>query len=190
MREGVIRKSGKPGEGRGHLRAVADPPPDAKALRELRWFFQEAESAVDTASNFAGLADGSRLDEGVERRAEALHAAEKIGGWLKALPAGDQAVLIALFRPGGVPDDLAPSLGELAALEAISRWAAEEHRAGLASGRAGTRSPLGMVAERIAVQGALVAAEARSEAEQMRTRAIRAYERERGPGPCVVPEEE
>ena len=68
-----------------------DVSPSDAAEQELRWFFNEAEIAVDLPSNFcarvAGMSNGSL--EAMEQRAEALHAAGKIKARLQAIAATD-----------------------------------------------------------------------------------------------------
>ena len=61
------------------VRRFRDVSPSEAAEAELKWFFNEAETAIEQPSNFQGLVAGcspTSLEE-VERRAEAIHAAQR-----------------------------------------------------------------------------------------------------------------
>jgi hypothetical protein len=76
--------------------------------RELLWLFERAEQEIASPSSWEPLVstalDGSRKERGGkrdfhERRADALHKANVIVGWLEKMPRSIAEVLIAAYRP-------------------------------------------------------------------------------------------
>lgn len=168
-----------------------DVSPSAAAESELRWFFNEAESEVDQPSNFEGLVAGaSRTSlEEVERRAEALHSAGKIRDRLRAVPLSCARTLEALFRERAWPPRVEEALGVLAGPVAAMPVVLAEHLRALAACRTSARTVAAWMEERVAADPAALAPW-RPEAEMWCRIAVTAYERARGRGPSVVPQEE
>jgi hypothetical protein len=169
-----------------------------EAEEELVWFFTEAEVAVATPSNFALVADmalsgrkrsAPGADSTADDRVEALHAAETIRRRLQSLPDADVDTIVALYTPDIWPPAFERYFGELAGLVARSRVAMRELADARLRGAASTRSVAQWLADRIARGDEAGLDALRVEAERARGVAMRAYDRARGRGPSVVPEE-
>jgi hypothetical protein len=89
------------------------PSPEAHA--ELTWFFNGAEQAMDTPSNFCALLSGASPTsmEAVEDRLEAMHAAGKINERLKKVPTTYALLLAGLYTQRVWPAKLQRVLGPL-----------------------------------------------------------------------------
>jgi hypothetical protein len=166
-----------------------DFQPSLEAHAELRWFFNDAASEMDTPSSFATLSgEGSPTSvEAVERRAEAVHAAGKINRWLRAVPVGHALLLQGLFTEREWPSPVARVLGQLAgAVEASPSVRALHLRARVAA-KTCTTSAGAWLREVIEQGGPEAVADWMREAEVACALAMRAYERVRGGSACVVP---
>ena len=170
---------------------VGNVSPSAAADEELRWFFNEAESAVDVPSNFMGLLAGASPTslEAVERRAEAIHAAGKIRARLQSVPVTDARMLEALYTERPWPQLVEEALGVLAGPVAALPVVRAEHLRALIGARTRQKTLVAWLEELVAADRAALAPW-RPEAERSCRMAVTAYERTRGHGPCVVPEEE
>lgn len=171
---------------------LGDVVPSLEALVELRWFFNEAESEMDTPSSFGALDGGCSPTsaEAVERRAEAVHAAGKISRWLKAIPVGHALMLEGVFTEREWPSPVARTLGELAGAVEASPTVRALHLRARVTAKTCTTSVAAWLGEVIERGGAEAVADWRREAEVVCGLAVRAYERARGRGPCVVPWED
>jgi hypothetical protein len=169
-----------------------DVTPTEAAGRELRWFFNEAEEACEQPSNYEGLLLGGVVPtslEAVEDRAEAIHAAGKIGGWLKRMSVADALMLEGVYRERVWPRAVERALGALAGAVVALPTVKVLHLRALA----GARTEAGTAAEwveEVAKERPEALGAWRVEAERAAGIAVRAYERVRGKGECVVAEEE
>jgi hypothetical protein len=168
-----------------------DVSPSREAREELRWFFNEAESEVGVPSSFAGLLGGASPAslEATERRAEALHAARKIGERLQAVSVTDVRMLEALYTERPWPRALVRALGVLASPVAALVVVRTEHLRALVAARTQAKTLAAWLEELLAADRDALAPW-RPEAELACAMAVAAYERARGKGPSVVPEEE
>jgi hypothetical protein len=169
-----------------------DVTPSETANRELRWFFNEAEEACDQPSNYAGLLLGGVSPaslEAMEDRAEAIHAAKKIREWVDAVSLPEALVLEGVYRERVWPRAVARALGPLAGAVAALPTVRVLHMRALVSARTATDSPDEWL-EEVARGRPEALVPWRAEAERACANAIRAYERVRGKGECVVPEPE
>jgi hypothetical protein len=165
--------------------------PSAAAASELWWFFNEAEPAVDVPSSFGALLPGLRPDglDAIERRAEALHAAGKIRARLENVSVKDARMLESLYRDRAWPLRVERALGILAGpVEALAVVRAEHLRA-VARRLTETTAVTAWLDELLAVDRKALAPW-KPEAELLCRMAIRAYERARGKGPSVVPDDD
>ncbi len=169
-----------------------------EAEEELVWFFTEAELAIAVRSNFTTVADmalagGKRSAPGADHtsddRVEAVHAAETIRRRLTSLADGDLDTIVALFTPDIWPEAFERYFGELAGLVARSRAAMRELADARQRGDATTSSVAQWLADRIARGDDAGLDALRVEAERARGVAMRAYDRARGRGPSIVPEQ-
>jgi hypothetical protein len=178
----------------GHpRRKFRDVSPSKAADAELRWFFNEAESAIDMPSNFLGVVAGvsAACIEAVEQRQEAMHAARKVHDWLKRLRESDARLLSGLYTERGGSGAVTKALpgGLAGAAEASVRVRIEYVRA-FANAETRARSVVEFVEEVVREGRSALIAQWRDELEVACAIAIRAYERVRGSGPSVVPAEE
>jgi hypothetical protein len=135
----------------------------------------------------AGLPAGGI--EATERRAEALHAAGKIRARLESISVTDARMLESLYRERAWPLRVERALGILAGpVEALAVVRVEHLRA-VARMLTETRTVTAWLDELLAADRKALAPW-RPEAALLCRMAIRAYERARGNGPSVVPEEE
>ena len=169
-----------------------------EAEQELVWFFTEAELAIAVQSNFTTVADlalagGKRSapgeDHTADDRVEALHAAETIRRRLQSLPDADVDTIVALYTPDVWPPDFEHYFGELAGLVARSRPAMRELADARRRGGTTTSSVAQWLADRIARGDDAGLDALRVDAERVRGVALRAYDRARGRGPSIVPEQ-
>jgi hypothetical protein len=167
------------------------PSEDAEA--ELRWFFNEAEAAVEMPSNYQGLIAGASPTsmDAVERRLEAMHAARKISERLQGLRATDARLLAGLYteRPwsGAVLGQLP---GGLAGAAAASVRVRMEYVRALASARTRVKSVSEYIEEVVRLRRCDLLAAWRVDLAPACALAVYAYEQARGGGPSVVPEED
>jgi hypothetical protein len=155
---------------------------------ELRWFFNEAESATDLPSNFRAIAGVfSNSLEAVEERAEAMHAADKIRGWLQALPPGFARVLESLYTERVVPPRAARVLGRVAGVVEDSPVVRMEHVRALATARTRAETVRLWLEELVEKAVPAAVADWKRDAERRSALAVQAYEHVRGSRPCVVP---
>jgi hypothetical protein len=171
---------------------LGDVVPSLEALVELRWFFNEAESEMDTPSSFGALDGGCSPTsaEAVERRAEAVHAAGKISRWLKAIPVGHALMLEGVFTEREWPSPVARALGELAGAVEASPTVRALHLRARVTAKTCTTSVAAWLGEVIEQGGADAVANWRREAEVACGAAVRAYDNARGARACVVPGED
>jgi hypothetical protein len=169
-----------------------------EAERELEWFFTEAERAIALPSNFGAIVDMAlagnrrnalREDRTADGRIEALRAAEIIRQRLTCLSDSDVDTIVALYLPDVWPPPFERYFGDLAGLVARSRSAMR----GLAEARRRGAWATGSVEEWLAdriVRGDEVGLDGlRVGAARARGSALRAYDRARGRGPSVAPEQ-
>jgi hypothetical protein len=129
------------------------------------------------------------LDE-IERRIEARHSAGKIYDRLMRVSATDRLVLSGLFLERYWSDALEAALpAGLAGAAAVLPRIRTEHVRDLVRAHTKARDVRAFVEEMAARRGALLA-EWRAELELASAIAVAAYERVRGSGPSVVPQEE
>jgi hypothetical protein len=161
-----------------------------RAIQELTWFFNEAEIAIGQPSLHAALvacAPPSSVDE-AEARVEALHAARKIARRLATLPVADVRVLDAYCTERPWPAALEGVLhGLVGVVEAMPAVRAE-HLTARARGQTRTPDVTRWLRQLVAERSPLLKAW-REQAEEARSRALAAYERARGTGPSLVPED-
>jgi hypothetical protein len=179
---------------RQQRRRFRDVSPSKAADAELRWFFNEAESAIDMPSNFqaliAGVTPPTSL-EAVEQRQEAMHSARKVHDWLKRLRESDSLLLSGLYteRTWSAAVIRAFPGGLAGAAEASVRVRVEYVRA-LANAETRAKSVAEFIEEVVREGRSELVARWRDELEVACAIAIKAYERVRGHGPSVVPEGE
>ena len=165
-----------------------DVVPSETVDAELRWFFNEAEAACEQPSNFGRLLGGISPTSlsAVEERAEAMHAAGKIRKWLERVSTTDALMLEGIYRDRMWPKAVTKALGPLAGAVAASPTVKVMHLRALMCARTEAGN-IGEWIEELAKEGAGVLRAWRREAERNCAIAIRAYERARGKGECVVP---
>jgi hypothetical protein len=180
--------------GSGHpQRRFRDVSPSEAADAELTWFFNEAETAIDQPSNFQGLLAGASptsLEE-VERRAEAMHAARKIYDRLQRLRSTDRLLLSGLYTERACSDAMTEALpGGLAGAAQASVAVRVAYVRALARAETRAKGVVAFVEDVVRKARRNLVAEWRAELELACAVAVRAYERARGDGPSVVPEED
>jgi hypothetical protein len=166
------------------------PSPEAHA--ELTWFFNGAEQAMDTPSNFCALLSGASATsmEAVEDRLEAMHAAGKINERLKKVPTTYALLLAGLYTQRMWPAKLQRVLGALTgAVDALPTVRAQYLRA-IVGAQTRAKSVASWLEELVVQGGRAAVADWRQEAELACAIAVGAYENARGHGPSVVPSEE
>jgi hypothetical protein len=185
-----ISRDLKAGVGGSKLQ-FGDVSPSKAADEELRWFFNEAESAVEQPSNFIGLLAGLSPTslEAVEERAEAMHAAGKVRKRLEALSTTHALVLEALYRERVWPRAVTRALGDVAGVIAASATIRVLHLRALAGARTEADTAVEWLEELVAAKAGVLATW-RKDAERDCVIALCAYERVRGKGGSVVPDEE
>jgi hypothetical protein len=162
--------------------------PNSAAVAELDWFFNEAESAIDQPSNYLAIAGVFPTSAGaVEDRAEARHAAEKILGWLEALPPGFAALLESLYTQRVMPGRVTNALGIFAGVVEDSVSVRMEFVRTAAAGSTETHKVRVWFEELIQQGKTALLEQFRREARRQCALAHRAYEHVRGPRPSVVP---
>src|SRR5579859_2977230 len=174
-------------------RRFAGVSPSEAADAELTWFFNEAQSAVDTPSNFSGLFSGTSATsmEEVERRAEAMHAARKVYDRLTRLRERDALLLCGLYTERPWPDAVVRALPHgLAGAAANAVCVRVEFVRALAEGRTRATRIVEFIEEAAERRRWEVLARWRAELEPACAAALSAYERVRGSGPSVVPQED
>jgi hypothetical protein len=174
-------------------RRFRDVSPSEAAEAELTWFFNEAESAIDLPSNYCGLIAGvapTSLEE-VERRAEALHAARKIHERLQRLRSTDALLLSGLYTERPWSDAVTKALpGGLAGAAEASPSVRVEYLRALARAQTHAKSVPDWIEEVVRKGRPRLLAAWREELELECAIAVRSYERVRGDGPSVVPQED
>jgi hypothetical protein len=169
-----------------------DVSPSPAAHEELIWFFNEAESAIEQPSNYcaalAGLPPTSLAE--AERRVEALHAANKIKARLQAIPGSDALLLAGLYTPRPWSRRVEKVLGALAGALVVSASFRAEYLRALVRARTKADSVAQWLEELVKTGGAKAVGAWRIDIERACAIAVRAYERVRGDGPSVVPDEE
>jgi len=174
-------------------RKYRDVSPSKAAQAELTWFFNEAESAMDDQSNFCARLAGCGVDtlEAVERRAEARHSAGKIYDRLKRVTSTDALLLSGLYIERYWSDEVEAALpGGIAGAAAVCARVRVEHLRALARAQTRAKDARAFVEEIVRKGRPELVAEWRAELELAPSIAVAAYERVRGNGPSVVPEEE
>ena len=168
-----------------------DFTPSLGAHAELRWFFNDAASEMDTPSSFGALSgeDSPTSVEAVERRAEAAHAAGKINRWLQAIPVGHALLLQGLYTEREWPRPVARILGPLAGAVEASPTVRALHLHARITERTCTPSVGAWLGEVIEQGGPEAVAAWLQEAEVTCRLALQAYETARGGSECVVPGE-
>jgi hypothetical protein len=168
-----------------------DVSPSDATVRELTWFFNEAESAMEEPSNYCRLVAGgtaSTADEEVAR-IEALHAAGKINAWLAAVHTTEALLLAGLFTERAWPRRVERALGVLAGAVEASPVVRAEHLRAVATVRTSAKTVTARLVEVIAHVGPASVVAWKRDAERACAIAIRAYERARGTGPCAAPDD-
>ena len=166
--------------------------PSAAAVRELIWFFNEAESAIEDSSNFCPLVAGSTAttaDE-EEARREAVHAVGKINGWLSKVHTTEALLLAGLFTDRPWPKRVRRALGVLGGAVAVLPVVRAEHLSAFATGRTRSDKVPDWLEELLAGRGRDSVAAWKRDAARSCAIAIAAYERARGKCPCIAPEKE
>jgi hypothetical protein len=165
-----------------------DVVPSETADAELRWFFNEAEAACEQPSNFGRLLGGISPTSlsAVEDRAEAMHSAGKIRKWLESVSTTDALMLEGIYRDRMWPEAVTRALGPLAGAVAASPTVKVNHLRALVRVRTEAGN-IGEWLEELAKEGAAALKTWRRDAERDCAIAVRAYERARGKGECVVP---
>jgi hypothetical protein len=171
-------------------RKFGEVSPSPAADQELHWFFNEAEIAIDLPTNFrarvAGMSPASV--EAMERRAEALHAAGKIKAYLQAIPATDALLLAGLYTERLWPRAVTRMLGTMAGAMEASAIVRLEHVRAVVRGRTERTKPLAWLEELSQARDPRLPVW-RRQVEDACAIALCAYERVRGEGPSVVPQE-
>lgn len=165
----------------------------AAADAELRWFFNEAEIAIDQPSNFRALLVGASPASlaAMERRAEAIHSARKIRDGLEGLRAADALLLCGLYTERTWSRAVARALPRgLAGAALGSMRVRAAHIQALAHDKTAARDVAAFIEEVVASGRTEVVAAWRDELELACASARRAYERARTRGPSVVPPED
>jgi hypothetical protein len=167
--------------------------PSAIADAELTWFFNEAEMEIDQPSNLQGLIAGVSPTslQAVEQRAEAIHAARKIHDWLQSLPSTDARLLAGYYteRPWSnavnkaLPGGLAGAAGASAAVRV-------EYVRALGRAQTHAKNVVEFIEEVVRKGRPDLVAAWRDELTVACAIAVTAYERVRGNGPSVVPQED
>ena len=175
------------------VRRFRDVSPSEAAEAELTWFFNEAETAIEQPSNFQGLVAGcspTSLEE-VERRAEAIHAARKIHDRLQRLRSTDLLLLRGIYTEREWSEAVEQALPDgLAGAAEASVGVRVEHLRALARVQTRAKNVAAFVEEIVRKGRKDLVAAWRSEVELACALAVAAYERVRGDGPSVVPDEE
>ena len=175
------------------VRRFRDVSPSEAAEAELTWFFNEAETAIEQPSNFQGLIAGcspTSLEE-VERRAEAIHAARKIHDRLKRLRSTDLLLLRGIYSEREWSEAVEEALPHgLAGAAEASAGVRVEHLRALARVQTRAKNVAAFVEEIVRKGRRDLLAEWRAEVELACALAVAAYERVRGDGPSVVPDDE
>jgi hypothetical protein len=176
----------------GEPRRFRDVSPSEAAEAELTWFFNEAEIAMDERSNYCARISGCGVDtlEEVERRAEARHAAGKINDRLVRLRSTDALLLSGLYTERAWSDAVEAALpqGLAGAASALPRVRLDHVRA-LVRGQTHAKDVRAFIEEVVRKGRRKLVAEWRAELELACAIAVTAYERARGDGPSVVPDE-
>jgi hypothetical protein len=183
---GISRKLNRGGSGL----QFGDVTPSETADKELRWLFNESEAACEQPSNFSRLLGGVSPTSlsAVEARAEAMHAAGKIRKWLEAVPVAEAMMLEGVYRERVWPKAVLRAFGPLAGAVAAYPTVRVLYLRALMNARTEADTVFEWLEER-AKDGAEELAKWRQEVEARCAMAIRSYERARGKGECVVPEE-
>lgn len=112
-----MRRRGVSGRADGRARLPASALcASAVVDEELEWFFERALAEIELPSSFGQVARraivgrgrrgaGPPVDDGAERRVEALEAARRIHGWLMLLAPRDREVLVAAYASDGGDGD-------------------------------------------------------------------------------------
>jgi hypothetical protein len=162
--------------------------------RELEWLFTCAESEIDTPSNWDPLADDAlsgdhcsiRHMDRVEARADAMHRARIIFGWLESLPPVHSEVLVAAYQPQVWPSHYELTLGRLAGVVAALPGVREDFRRARSRGETSARDPVDWLDMQIIRRDSARAEAAWEEALALYARAFAAYRKARGNRPCLV----
>jgi hypothetical protein len=178
---------------RGNRAERNDPsgPPGKGCTR--KWFFNEAEIAIDQPSNFQGLLGGCSPTslEQVERRAEAMHAARKIKERLERLRSTDALLLAGLYTERPWSRAVTRALpGGLAGAARVSVPVGAAYAHALTHATTGAKDVDAFVEEIVCKGSAELIASWREQLKVACAIAMREYERVRRDGPSVVPEED
>jgi hypothetical protein len=176
----------------GDVPRFGDVVPTPEAHAELKWFFNEAEQAMDQPSNFCALLSGISPTgaEEVENRLEAMHAAGKINDRLKKVPTSYALLLAGVYTARVWPAKVEGVLGSLTgAVDSLPTVRAQYLRA-LIGAQTRAKSVAFWLEELVVMGGPAAVADWRREAELACAIAVGAYENARGTGPSVVPSEE
>jgi hypothetical protein len=170
-----------------------DVSPSEAANHELWWFFNQAEIDMEHRSALhgliAGVAPGSLTE--VERCAEATHAARKIQDRLERMRATDALLLAGLYTERPWSDAVLKALpGGLAGAAQASVTARAEFECARARCLTRAKSVVEFIEEVVRRGRADLVAEWRKELEVACAIAVHAYDRVRGAGPSVVPDED
>lgn len=172
-------------------RRFGDVVPSRAADAELTWFFNDAATEINRPSVQGALLDDERPGsaEALEARADALHAGRKIWERLQQTGARECRVLEALYADERWPRALARKLVHLAGVvQAMPSVRADYLRARM-QGRTTAANATEWL-EELAEQCPEELDGWRGQAVRDCERALAAYERVRGKGRSVVPEEE
>jgi hypothetical protein len=167
---------------------------DRVSVRELQWFFTEAESEVGLPSNFEPIMEQARTRstgsrDSPEDRVEATHAEAIIRRWLHAMPPRDASVLMAAFEPRPWPPKLEAELGPLTGIAVrvltAQRGPAKDVRT---PRRQDEDAAAAWLNDALGREGSLALAPVRAKAQALFIAALKSYANVRCPGPSVVPE--
>ncbi|MGH7295115.1 MAG: hypothetical protein ACRELB_09290 [Polyangiaceae bacterium] len=174
---------------RGELPRFGGVAPSLAAVEELWWFFNEALIDVEQPSSYEGLLTGDSpvSAAAVERRAEAVHGAWTIHGWLQKLRVFHARMLEALFTERPWPERVEAALGILTGPVESLPLVRAEHLTAIARGQTTMKTVTSWLDERLAWGGERALAAWRREAEMRCATAVLAYELARGNRSSVSP---
>jgi hypothetical protein len=162
--------------------------PEAEA--ELHWFFNEAEVLIGVPSNFMAILSGRHATtiEEADNRANAVHVAGLIWRRLLQLPGNGLDILQGLYTERVWPLTIAHALGSMAGvIEAMATVKAEYMTAWM---QRQTNAPdVTAWLEEHAQRGSPLLIAWHEEAKRACTRALADYQKVRGQGPSLVPQE-
>jgi hypothetical protein len=171
--------------------------PRAENDPELEWLFEHAESEINLQSNWHPLVEvalsGARrtrygTSDAAERRADAMHRASTIVGWLEKLPAHHGSILVAAYKPRCWPGYYEMKFKRLSGVVAQLPSVLADHRTAHARGHTRTRDPVAWLDDDVRSNAGQRAGQALEEALVPYVRALAAYRAVRGTRPSLMEE--